>query len=86
EWVEDCIALEDERVDGEPLLEEVMRAGKRIRELPALSAIRERCRTQLQRLPAQLKSLKPGHGDLPVRISEGVQELARKADALNPLS
>jgi nicotinate phosphoribosyltransferase len=86
EWMEDWIALEDEPVDGEPLLEEVMCAGKRTQQRPDLNTIRERCMAQLKQLPPQLKSLKPGQGDLPVRISEGVQALARQADALNPPS
>jgi nicotinate phosphoribosyltransferase len=62
-----------------PLLEPVMRAGKRTGPLPQLTAIRERAAAELERLPAPLRSLQPAE-PYPVEIAAALQELAREVD------
>jgi nicotinate phosphoribosyltransferase len=81
ELLHDHVTLADEVAAGEALLVEVMREGRRTLELPALSAMRERCRRELLALPAELREL--GHADAryPVHISSGLRALAAKLDA-----
>jgi nicotinate phosphoribosyltransferase len=76
----DTLAAWQEPLPGEPLLETVMRGGERTVELPDVHAARERARAQLESLPEALKALEPG-GAYPVEVSDGVRELARRADA-----
>jgi nicotinate phosphoribosyltransferase len=76
----DTLAAWEEPGPGRPLLETVMRDGKRITELPDLHAARERALAQLETLPGSLSALEP-RGGYPVQISDGVRELARRADA-----
>lgn len=64
---------------GVPLLEPVIRAGKRIGPLPDLPAIRERVAVELQRLPPALRSLQPAEW-FPVEIAPALQDLAREVD------
>lgn len=59
---------------GEPLLAEVMRNGE-IRHHESLEQMRERCATELRRLPDELKALATTH-EHPVEISDGLKELA----------
>lgn len=69
----DVVGLEDEPVDGEPLLAPVM-AGGRSSPVPSLAAIRERCAAQLERVPAAQRRL---HDPTPwpVRRSAGLRAL-----------
>lgn len=54
----DVIARDDERHGyAEPLLEHVMRAGRRLAPSPDLEAVRERARFELDRLPPRYRSL-----------------------------
>lgn len=76
----DILGLEDEGVAGEALLAPAMRAGARIRPDPALEEIRDRVRTSLATLPAQLRGLDPAHPPFQVGPSPGVRELAREVD------
>ncbi len=84
-WTGDCVALADEAMDGEPLLQEVMRDGRRIRDLPTLSASREFCRQQVAQLPSELRQLEHGECSYPVRISPRVEALAHELDARDEL-
>ena len=82
ELMRDSVVLDGERAPGEPLLTQVMNNGHRLAELPSLSAIRERCRRELQRLPAPLRELaeaEAGRG-IPVAISPRLQALAARLD------
>lgn len=66
-------------VDAQPLLEEWMREGKLVRELPSLTSIRRRAREQLAALPESVKSLDPipsgEPAPYPVRTSDALDEL-----------
>jgi nicotinate phosphoribosyltransferase len=81
EFAGDCIALIDESVRGQPLLQEVMRDGRRIRERPELAKIREYCRGQMARLPPGLHKIEAGECIYPVHLSQGILRLARELDA-----
>lgn len=70
---EDIIAGCDEAAAGIPLLELVMRAGRRIRPAPALTGIRDRARRSMAQLPENFRSLPPPPSPYPVRISEKLQ-------------
>jgi nicotinate phosphoribosyltransferase len=78
-FVEDEVALADERVDGTALLEPVMRGGRRCREPPPLDAARLRCADDLEHLPAAVRN-ESAASPYPVRISAAVQALAEEVD------
>ncbi|MFB3813760.1 MAG: nicotinate phosphoribosyltransferase [Terriglobales bacterium] len=60
--------------EGEPLLEPVMRAGKRLRPAPALPAIREQARDKVCRLHATVRELH-SPARYAVQVSEELQKL-----------
>jgi nicotinate phosphoribosyltransferase len=71
----DVIALEDEAVsEGRPLLVPVMRAGKRVAGPQPLTEAQQRCRTEVERLPAALRSLQPAM-PYPVHRSRQLEDL-----------
>lgn len=75
----DVVTTIHDEAEGIPLLEPVMRAGRRLAPAPALAGIRQRVAAQLEQLPAALEIL----GEAPpyeVRISLPLQELARTVD------
>ena len=75
QFVEDVIALEDEKVSGaESLLAPVMRAGRPIAPPPDLAEAQRRCLEQVARLPDTARGLAPGDA-YPVRHSERLVEL-----------
>jgi nicotinate phosphoribosyltransferase len=75
----DLLGLEDESIGGEPLLRKVMQGGKRLPGLETLAQARERCRTELSRLPAALRELEPAPA-YPVTVSDALRELAERVD------
>ena len=77
----DTLALADEAPEGEPLLREVMRNGRRCGELPSLLAAREYCRARVAELPPALRLLEEGDAAYPVRVSERLKGLAAALDA-----
>jgi nicotinate phosphoribosyltransferase len=77
----DVLALAQETHDGEPLLREVMHGGRRVAELPALTAVREFCRARVAELPEALRSLEAGPAAYPVAISAALQTLVARMDA-----
>lgn len=76
----DVIALAGEPVDGTPLLQPVMRAGRRLGPPEALARTRERCRAGLAGLPPALRSLAPAPA-FEAEVSAGVRRLATEADS-----
>lgn len=77
-FARDVLGLEDEKQDGVPLLQPVMRGGGRVRPLPTLDALRSNAAGQLRRLPAALRRLEPQ--DYPVAVSERLRDLAAACD------
>jgi nicotinate phosphoribosyltransferase len=75
----DVITLEGDPQPGEPLLQLVMKAGRRIGPAPTLAEIRERAASELERLPEPLRRLEP-EASYPIKISEPLRELTAKTD------
>jgi nicotinate phosphoribosyltransferase len=55
----DMIALDNERIEGEPLLVTKMQAGERTGTTETVAEARERCADQIRRLPASFRHLDP---------------------------
>lgn len=78
EFASDKIALEDEEPNsGEPLLIPVMRGGKRLTQPESVSALRERCMKNLERLPPRFRQIQR-NAVYPVRYSKRLTAM-RKA-------
>jgi len=75
----DVVTLEGDRQPGEPLIEPVMRNGRRLRPPATLDAIRARVRDNLARLPAPLAALQDGW-EYPVQIAPALEALASEVD------
>ena len=70
----DVICLDGEAHEGEPLLEPVLRKGRRVEPLPSLEAIRERTAMGLALLPPRYRRIvEPAR--YPVAISQGLEML-----------
>jgi len=67
---------------GEPLIEQVMGRGRRLRALPALEEARARARVQLAYLPASLRGLEEAADPYPVEIAPSLRALAAAVDAV----
>jgi nicotinate phosphoribosyltransferase len=70
----DVIGLNTEQLDGEPLLQSVLKDGRRVMEPEPLDEARSRCRAALDRLPAALKSLQD-RADFDVHLSDRLEDL-----------
>jgi nicotinate phosphoribosyltransferase len=68
-----------ERNRAEPLLDCVMRDGRRLAPSPSLEQIRSHTRRELERLPEALRRLEPG-ATYPVEIGEDLIKLAEEVD------
>jgi len=77
---EDLLTLDDRSEEGEPLIQPVMRAGRRLTPPPPLNELRAYASDQLARLPEPFRGLRdvPSY---PVRISDALTALANKVDA-----
>lgn len=74
----DILTTLDDPLDGEPLLQPVMRSGRRLGPPETLATIRARCAAQLQALPEALKTLEAA--DYPVEISPALKRLTEATD------
>lgn len=79
-FAKDIIALENEKVNGEPLLIKVMENGEIIYDLPPLEEIRKRAFENLSKLPKKYKKLKDAPL-YPVELSSGLQCLIKDLTA-----
>ena len=77
----DTVTAEADPQSGEPLLEQVMAGGKRLRPLPTLAQARDRARAQLARLPGPLTRLDAAPAAYPVAIAASLHALAAEVDA-----
>lgn len=75
----DVLAVEGELREGRPLLQPVMRAGKRLTPAASLMEIRARAARELAELPESLQQLTLDAA-YPVEISEALAELAAEVD------
>ena len=74
----DCLGLADQPQPGEPLLQPVMRDGKRLAPPESLAEIRARVQQQLAALPPALRANRTE--PYPVEIAPGLRELAAQLD------
>lgn len=72
----DLLTLIDDRQDGMPLLRPIMRGGRRIATLPALSDLRATTLERLGKLPAGLQALTSA-APYPVAVSAPLRRLAK---------
>lgn len=79
---QDTVALTDETMDGEVLLQPAMRNGRRVESFPDLAASRRHAAASLAKLPEPLRWLQPC--SVPVEISRGIRELALNLDLALP--
>jgi len=77
--VGDVLSIETDRQPGEPLLEPVMRGGRRLAPPPSLADIRARAADALARLPEPLRRLAPG-AVYPVAIGDGLLRVTAEVD------
>jgi nicotinate phosphoribosyltransferase len=75
----DLVTTLDDPQSGEPLLQPVMREGRRVDPSPDVSDARRRMANQLARLPDSLRALETSP-PYPVRISQALQSLAQTVD------
>jgi nicotinate phosphoribosyltransferase len=73
-FVKDIIALENEKIDGEPLLIKVVEKGEIVYDLPSLEGIRKRALENLSKIPPKYRKLKSAPR-YPVRLSVGLKRL-----------
>jgi nicotinate phosphoribosyltransferase len=75
----DVLSLEEDDQTGEPLIEPVMRGGRRLGPRPALAEVRARTARSLERLPEPLRRLEPG-ASCPVEVADALRKLADDVD------
>ncbi len=72
----DVLALETEKIKGQPLLLKMMEKGRILYKIPNIKRSRDFVRQQLSELPPCYKKLKPSK-EYPVRKSPGLKKLVR---------
>lgn len=77
----DWLALATESGCGEPLLQQVMRDGRRIAPSPALAQVRQFCRGRVAELPEAVRELHAQGAAFPVGVSQEVRALAARLDS-----
>jgi len=75
----DVLTVEEDRQEGEPLIQPVMLSGKRLLPSVPLARLRERALAELSRLPENLRTIDPAP-PYPVAVSPKLRELAREVD------
>jgi nicotinate phosphoribosyltransferase len=78
--VADVLTLEGEVAGGVPLMQPVMRAGRRIAGRPPIAALRERAAASFAQLPAPLRELTTAAGFI-VQVAPCIRRLADEVDA-----
>jgi nicotinate phosphoribosyltransferase len=75
----DVLSVESDTQSGEPLLELVLRDGRRIASSPSLEDSRARAAREPEQLPDPLRRLEPGAQYL-VEVTDAVKRLAAEVD------
>jgi nicotinate phosphoribosyltransferase len=75
----DLLGLESGHADGEPLLQAVMKGGRRIEPSPSLEDSRQRVKRSLERLPEPLQRLDTGTA-YQVEVAAELETLAAEVD------
>ena len=76
----DILSVETDKQPGEPLIVQVIRAGKTVAPSPTLGQIRERAARDLARLPEPLRQLQPG-ANYSVKVADALATLTKQTDA-----
>jgi nicotinate phosphoribosyltransferase len=76
----DVLSLEGDSQSGEPLIQLVMRNGRRVAPSPPLAEIRTLAARELARLPEPLRRLEPG-ASYPVAVGDALVKLADTVDS-----
>ena len=76
----DVLTVEGDAQPGEPLVVQVMAAGKRIGPPEPLAAMRARVRREIGRLPARLQGLEDSVEPMPVEVAPALRALAAEVD------
>jgi nicotinate phosphoribosyltransferase len=77
----DVLTVEGDEQLGQPLLEPVMRGGRRLHPPPALAESRARAAAEIARLPEHLRGLEPAE-PYPVEVAPALLRLSEAADRL----
>jgi nicotinate phosphoribosyltransferase len=75
----DVLLIEDDDQPGEPLIQPVMKGGRRLRPPESLTEIRARTARNLESLPDPLRCLEAGVA-YPVKVAEALARLAAEVD------
>jgi nicotinate phosphoribosyltransferase len=75
----DVLSIENDDQAGEPLIQLVMRGGRRVAPPPSFAEIRARSAHELKRLPEPLRRLEPGT-QYPVVVADALVQLAEDVD------
>lgn len=75
----DTLTTMDAAADGQGLLHDVMRGGRRLAPAPSLAEVRRHAQVSLARLPSALRSLSSAPA-YPVAVAEALRALARETD------
>jgi nicotinate phosphoribosyltransferase len=75
----DIVSVERDDQPGEPLIELVMKGGRRLTPQPTLAEIRAGAARGLERLPDPLRRLEPG-ASYPVEVADALKRLAAEVD------
>jgi nicotinate phosphoribosyltransferase len=75
----DILSVEDDDQAGEPLIELVMKGGRRLARKPTLAEIRARAARGLELLPEPLRRLEPG-ASCTVEVADALGRLAAEVD------
>jgi nicotinate phosphoribosyltransferase len=76
----DVLSIESDDHLGEPLIQLVMRGGRRIAPSPPLADVRVRAARDLERLPEPLRRLEPD-ARYPVHVADALTRLAAEVDS-----
>jgi len=76
----DVLALASEKLDGEALIQPMMREGRRLAPAPALSELRERSLAALKTLPGPLRALEAAPSPYCAEVTPALRTLADEVD------
>jgi len=76
----DILSVEGDEQSGEPLIELVIKGGRRLTPQPTLADSRARAAHSLERLPPPLRRLEPGKS-APVEVADALKQLAAEVDS-----
>lgn len=75
----DILSIVDDDQLGEPLIQPVMRGGRRLGQPPSLTDVRARTARELERLPEPLRRLEPDFS-YPVEVADALVRVAAEVD------